>query len=102
MQEELARTNFEGYSEDETVCITMTGNQEPVGCDITNEVGTSAGGEGLRRDPGPLFPGSSRASVAVKERALLITAATVDEVVGHSALRELSVPRAGVAVAAPT
>lgn len=39
VQEELAAASFEGFSEDETVCVTMTGNQEPTGCDITEEVG---------------------------------------------------------------
>lgn len=37
VQEELAAASFEGFSEDETVCVTMTGNQEPLGCDITDE-----------------------------------------------------------------
>lgn len=38
VQEELAAASFEGYSEDETVCVTMTGNQEPISCDITDQV----------------------------------------------------------------
>lgn len=37
IQSELAATVLEGYSEDETVCVTMSGNQEPKSCDITSE-----------------------------------------------------------------
>ena len=35
------RDDYQGYSEDETVCVVMTGNQEPVSCDITNQVSMS-------------------------------------------------------------
>ena len=35
------RDGYQGYSEDETVCVVMTGNQEPVSCDITNQVSMS-------------------------------------------------------------
>ncbi|PRW32988.1 Nucleoid-associated chloroplastic [Chlorella sorokiniana] len=37
VQEELANTDFEGYSSDETVRVVMSGNQEPRGVDITQE-----------------------------------------------------------------
>uniref|UniRef100_A0A6U1H5K5 Nucleoid-associated protein n=1 Tax=Tetraselmis chuii TaxID=63592 RepID=A0A6U1H5K5_9CHLO len=35
VQEELAETEFEGFSEDETVRVVMTGNQVPVSVDVT-------------------------------------------------------------------
>ncbi|CAG9462245.1 unnamed protein product [Pedinophyceae sp. YPF-701] len=35
VQAELAATEFEGYSEDETVRVVFSGNQEPKGIDIT-------------------------------------------------------------------
>lgn len=37
VQEELARTEFDGYSSDETVRVVMSGNQEPRAVDITEE-----------------------------------------------------------------
>ncbi|KAI7835425.1 hypothetical protein COHA_010672 [Chlorella ohadii] len=37
VQEELANTDFEGFSSDETVRVVMSGNQEPRGVDITQE-----------------------------------------------------------------
>jgi len=37
VQEELANTDFEGYSSDETVRVVMSGNQEPKSVDITEE-----------------------------------------------------------------
>ncbi|KAI3430484.1 hypothetical protein D9Q98_005079 [Chlorella vulgaris] len=37
VQEELANTEFEGFSSDETVCVVMTGNQEPRSVEITQE-----------------------------------------------------------------
>lgn len=33
----LCRTDFEGYSEDETVRVVMSGNQEPRGIDFTDQ-----------------------------------------------------------------
>ncbi|KAL6755309.1 YbaB/EbfC DNA-binding family-domain-containing protein [Haematococcus lacustris] len=35
VQQELANTEFEGYDEDETVRVVMTGNQEPRSVDLT-------------------------------------------------------------------
>ncbi|PNH08055.1 hypothetical protein TSOC_005441 [Tetrabaena socialis] len=35
VQSELAATEFEGYDEEETVRVTMSGNQEPRGVEIT-------------------------------------------------------------------
>lgn len=46
VQEELANTDFEGYSSDETVRVIMTGNQEPKSVDIT-EAAYSQGNEKL-------------------------------------------------------
>eukprot|EP00884_Botryococcus_braunii_P017860 jgi/Botrbrau1/4758/Bobra.0137s0030.1 len=37
LQEELARAEFEGYSEDETVKVIFSGNQEPKSIDLTEE-----------------------------------------------------------------
>ncbi|KAL4448896.1 hypothetical protein ABPG77_007613 [Micractinium sp. CCAP 211/92] len=37
VQEELANTDFEGFSADETVRVVMSGNQEPRSVDITQE-----------------------------------------------------------------
>jgi len=37
VQEELALAEFDGYSSDETVCVIMSGNQEPRRIDITEE-----------------------------------------------------------------
>ncbi|KAK9826552.1 hypothetical protein WJX74_002412 [Apatococcus lobatus] len=37
IQAELAVTEFDGYSDDETVKVVMTGNQEPKFVDITDE-----------------------------------------------------------------
>lgn len=37
VQEELAEAEFDGYSNDETVCVVMSGNQEPRSIDITAE-----------------------------------------------------------------
>ncbi len=48
VQEELANTDFEGYSSDETVRVIMTGNQEPKSVDIT-EAAYSQGNEALSR-----------------------------------------------------
>jgi DNA-binding YbaB/EbfC family protein len=36
VQEELAAAEFEGFSDDETVRVVMTGNQEPKSVDITD------------------------------------------------------------------
>mmetsp|Transcript_2990 Transcript_2990/g.6067 ORF Transcript_2990/g.6067 Transcript_2990/m.6067 type:complete len:159 (+) Transcript_2990:77-553(+) len=46
VQEELANTDFEGFSSDETVRVIMTGNQEPKSVDIT-EAAYSQGNEKL-------------------------------------------------------
>ncbi len=35
VQEELSRAEFDGYSDDETVRVVMSGNQEPKSVDIT-------------------------------------------------------------------
>ena len=35
VQKELAATDFEGYDEDETVRVVLSGNQEPRSVDIT-------------------------------------------------------------------
>lgn len=45
VQEELARAEFDGYSSDETVCVVMSGNQEPKSVDITQ----AAYDQGLER-----------------------------------------------------
>jgi len=37
VQTELANTDFEGYSKDETVRVIMSGNQEPRSVDFTDE-----------------------------------------------------------------
>ena len=37
VQTELAQTDFEGYSADETVRVVMSGNQEPRSVDFTDE-----------------------------------------------------------------
>lgn len=37
VQEELARTEVEGFSSDESVRVVMSGNQEPKSVDITEE-----------------------------------------------------------------
>lgn len=37
VQTELAQTDFEGYSTDETVRVVMSGNQEPRSVDFTDE-----------------------------------------------------------------
>jgi nucleoid-associated protein EbfC len=37
VQQELAEAEFDGYSSDETVCVVMSGNQEPKSVDITQE-----------------------------------------------------------------
>ena len=37
MQEELGAAEFDGYSNDETVRVVMSGNQEPKSVDITEE-----------------------------------------------------------------
>jgi hypothetical protein len=44
VQQELAATEFDGYDEDETVRVVMTGNQEPKGVDIT-QAAMDAGAE---------------------------------------------------------
>ena len=36
VQEELSRAEFDGYSDDETVRVVMSGNQEPRSVDITS------------------------------------------------------------------
>ena len=36
VQEELSRAEFDGYSDDETVRVVMSGNQEPKSVDITS------------------------------------------------------------------
>jgi len=48
VQEELANTDFEGYSSDETVRVIMTGNQEPRSVDIT-EAAYNQGNEAVSR-----------------------------------------------------
>jgi len=48
VQQELANTEFEGYDEDETVRVVMTGNQEPKSVDLTKEA-IDAGAEELSR-----------------------------------------------------
>jgi DNA-binding YbaB/EbfC family protein len=40
VQEELAQSEFEGYSSDETVRVVMSGNQEPKSVEITQEAYT--------------------------------------------------------------
>lgn len=35
VQEELSKAEFDGYSDDETVRVVMSGNQEPKSVDIT-------------------------------------------------------------------
>eukprot|EP00238_Polyblepharides_amylifera_P011342 CAMPEP_0196595462 /NCGR_PEP_ID=MMETSP1081-20130531/81207_1 /TAXON_ID=36882 /ORGANISM="Pyramimonas amylifera, Strain CCMP720" /LENGTH=157 /DNA_ID=CAMNT_0041920047 /DNA_START=108 /DNA_END=581 /DNA_ORIENTATION=- len=37
VQKELAETEFSGYDAEELVCVVLTGNQEPVATDITEE-----------------------------------------------------------------
>ncbi|KAG1668818.1 hypothetical protein FOA52_004912 [Chlamydomonas sp. UWO 241] len=46
VQAELAATEFEGYDEEETVRVVMTGNQEPKSVDVT-QVAIDAGAEEL-------------------------------------------------------
>ena len=46
VQEELALAEFDGYSSDETVCVVMSGNQEPRAIDIT-EAAYAQGAERL-------------------------------------------------------
>mmetsp|Transcript_10867 Transcript_10867/g.30797 ORF Transcript_10867/g.30797 Transcript_10867/m.30797 type:complete len:166 (+) Transcript_10867:119-616(+) len=46
VQAELAETEFEGFSEDETVRVVMSGNQTPLAVDIT-EAAYSQGQEAL-------------------------------------------------------
>ncbi|CAK0765088.1 hypothetical protein CVIRNUC_003223 [Coccomyxa viridis] len=47
VQEELAQAEFDGYSEDETVRVVMSGNQEPKSVDITSAAYDSNDAEGL-------------------------------------------------------
>lgn len=56
VQEELASTEFDGYDEDETVRVVLSGNQSPISVDITKE-GMEVGSEELSR----------RVTVAMKE-----------------------------------
>lgn len=48
VQQELANTDFDGYDEDETVRVVMSGNQEPKSVDIT-QAAMDAGSEELSR-----------------------------------------------------
>lgn len=48
VQEELALAEFDGYSSDETVCVVMSGNQEPKSIDIT-EAAYAQGAEKLSK-----------------------------------------------------
>uniref|UniRef100_A0A061RBS6 Nucleoid-associated protein n=2 Tax=Tetraselmis sp. GSL018 TaxID=582737 RepID=A0A061RBS6_9CHLO len=48
IQEELANTEFEGFSDDETVRVVMSGNQTPMGVDIT-QAGYDQGKEALEK-----------------------------------------------------
>jgi DNA-binding protein YbaB len=56
VQRELAATDFEGYDEDETVRVVLSGNQEPRSVDIT-EAAIDAGPEEL----------SARVTAAMKD-----------------------------------
>ena len=64
VQEELANTDFEGYSSDETVRVIMTGNQEPKSVDIT-EAAYSQGNEALSKLVTSLRPHWVHSSVIV-------------------------------------
>mmetsp|Transcript_6810 Transcript_6810/g.15073 ORF Transcript_6810/g.15073 Transcript_6810/m.15073 type:complete len:159 (+) Transcript_6810:46-522(+) len=48
VQQELANTEFDGYDEDETVRVVMTGNQEPKSVDVT-QAAMDAGAEEVSR-----------------------------------------------------
>ena len=51
VQEELAKAEFDGYSEDETVRDVMSGNQEPKSVDITSAAYESNNAEVQLRCP---------------------------------------------------
>lgn len=48
VQAELDQTDFEGYDEEETVCVTVTGNQKPKFVEIT-DAAMAAGPDELSR-----------------------------------------------------
>ncbi|KAF5841384.1 nucleoid-associated protein YbaB family [Dunaliella salina] len=68
VQQELAETEFEGFDEEETVRVVMTGNQAPKSVDITQE-GMDAGKEELSKRVTAAMQDSHSKSVAgMKEK----------------------------------
>uniref|UniRef100_A0A7S3VKW8 Nucleoid-associated protein n=1 Tax=Dunaliella tertiolecta TaxID=3047 RepID=A0A7S3VKW8_DUNTE len=68
VQQELAETEFEGFDEEETVRVVMTGNQAPKSVDITQE-GMDAGKEELSKRVTAAMQDSHTKSVAgMKEK----------------------------------
>ncbi|GIL62598.1 hypothetical protein Vafri_16759 [Volvox africanus] len=63
VQTELANTEFEGYDEEETVRVTMSGNQEPRSVEITQEA-LAAGAEECSRRTTEAMRDAHKKSVA--------------------------------------
>ena len=68
VQKELAAAEFEGYSDDETVKVVMSGNQEPRYCDIT-QAAMDEGAEGVsQRVTEAMIDSHTQSVTAMKDR----------------------------------
>eukprot|EP01024_Parvocaulis_polyphysoides_P012963 TRINITY_DN14930_c0_g5_i1.p1 TRINITY_DN14930_c0_g5~~TRINITY_DN14930_c0_g5_i1.p1 ORF type:complete len:184 (-),score=26.46 TRINITY_DN14930_c0_g5_i1:145-627(-) len=68
VQEELATTEFEGYDEDETVKVVVTGNQEPKVVELTQEAYDTGIDELSSRVTEAMKEAHSKSVAGMKER----------------------------------
>ncbi|MEW5300635.1 MAG: hypothetical protein WDW36_003550 [Sanguina aurantia] len=68
VQTELAATDFEGYDEDETVRVVMTGNQEPKSVDITQAAMDTSAEELSRRVTAAMRDSHLKSVAGMKEQ----------------------------------
>jgi len=68
VQKELAAAEFDGYSSDELVKATVSGNQEPRGCDITEAAMELEADELSRRVNEAYKDAHARSVAAMKQR----------------------------------
>ncbi|GAX73726.1 hypothetical protein CEUSTIGMA_g1179.t1 [Chlamydomonas eustigma] len=68
VQQELASTEFEGYDEDETVRVLMSGNQEPKSVDITQAAIDSGPEELSKRVTAAMRDSHSKSVAGMKEK----------------------------------
>lgn len=68
IQQELSSTEFEGYDEEETVRVVMSGNQEPRSVDVTQEAMSVEAEELSRRLTAAMKEAHSKSVAGMKEK----------------------------------